>query len=110
MECNQIEGYIYLEKKKKTNIKTKKENVFKIGVRPDNIEICKPEKNILTGNIKFCEYLGSEQYVYIDCELENKLIVVKLDPNTKIVLNEKIGIKFISKYLHFFAKDDMRIN
>ena len=110
LECNQKEGYIYLNKNKKTNIKTKKENVFKIGVRPDNIVICKPVKNILNGNIKFCEYLGSEQYVYIDCKLKNKLIVVKLDPNIKIVLNEKVGLKFDSNYLHFFSENDVRIN
>ena len=110
LECNQKKGYIYLNKDKKTNIKTKKENVFKVGVRADSIEICKPVKNILNGKIKFREYLGSEQYIYIDCELENKLIVVKLDPNTKIVLNEKIGIKFISKNLHFFTENDVRIN
>ena len=110
LECSQKEGYIYLNKNKKTNIKAKKENIFKIGVRPDGIEICKPVKNILGGNIKFCEYLGSEQYVYIDCELKDKLIVVKLDPNTKIVLNEKVGLKFDSYYLHFFSKNDKRIN
>ena len=110
LECNQKKGYIYLDKDKKTNIKTKKENVFKVGVRADSIEICKPVKNILNGKIKFREYLGSEQYIYIDCELENKLIVVKVDPNTKIVLNEKIGIKFISKNLHFFTENDVRIN
>ena len=109
LECNQKKGYIYLNKDKKTNIKTKKENVFKVGVRADSIEICKPVKNILNGKIKFREYLGSEQYIYIDCELENKLIVVKLDPNTKIVLNDKIGIKFISKNLHFFTENDVRI-
>ena len=110
LECNQKKGYIYLNKDKKTNIKTKKENVFKVGVRADSIEICKPVKNILNGKIKFREYLGSEQYIYIDCELENKLIVVKLDPNTKIILNEKIGIKFVSKNLHFFTENDVRIN
>jgi len=110
LNCIKKEGHIYLDKNKKTNIKTKKENVFKIGVRPDNIVICKPVKNILNGNIKFCEYLGSEQYVYIDCKLKNKLIVVKLDPNIKIVLNEKVGLKFDSNYLHFFSENDVRIN
>ena len=110
LECKQKVGYIYLKNNKITNIKTKKENVFKIGVRPDNIEICKPVKNMLSGNIKFREYLGSEQYVYIDCELKNKLIVVKLDPNIKIVLNEKVGLRFDCRYLHFFSEIDVIIN
>ena len=109
LNCIKKEGHIYLDKNKKTNIKTKKENVFKLGIRPDNIEICKFEKNILSGHIKFCEYLGSEQYVYVDCGINDKLIIVKLDPNFKVVLNEKIGLKFISKYVHFFSKDGLRL-
>ena len=109
LDCIKKEGYIYLDENKKTNIKTKKESIFKLGIRPDNIEICKSEKNILSGHIKFCEYLGSEQYVYVDCEINNKLIIVKIDPNIKVVLNEKIGLKFISKYVHFFSKDGLRL-
>ena len=109
LNCIKKEGHIYLGKNKKTNIKTKKESIFKLGIRPDNIEICKSEKNILSGQIKFCEYLGSEQYVYVDCEINNKLIIVKIDPNIKVVLNEKIGLKFISKYVHFFSKDGLRL-
>ena len=109
LKCFKKEGYIYLDKNKKTNIKTKKESIFKLGIRPDNIEICKSEKNILSGHIKFCEYLGSEQYVYVDCGINDKLIIVKIDPNFKVVLNEKIGLKFISKYVHFFSKDGLRL-
>jgi len=109
LDCIKKEGYIYLDKNKKTNIKTKKESIFKLGIRPDNIEICKSEKNILSGQIKFCEYLGSEQYVYVDCGINNKLIIVKIDPNITVVLNEKIGLKFISKYVHFFSKDGLRL-
>ena len=63
----------------------------------------------MSGQIKFCEYLGSEQYVYVDCGINNKLIIVKIDPNIKVVLNEKIGLKFISKYVHFFSKDGLRL-
>jgi len=109
LDCIKKEGYIYLDENKKTNIKTKKESMFKLGIRTDNIEICKSEKNILSGHIKFCEYLGSEQYVYVDCGINDKLIIVKLDPNFKVVLNEKIGLKFISKYVHFFSKDGLRL-
>ncbi len=109
LDCIKKEGYIYLDEYKKTNIKTKKESIFKLGIRPDNIEICKSEKNILSGHIKFCEYLGSEQYVYVDCEINNKLIIVKIDPNIKVVLNKKIGLKFISKYVHFFSKEGLRL-
>ena len=109
LNCIKKEGYIYLDKNKKTNIKTKKENISKLGIRPDNIEICKYEKNILSGLIKFCEYLGSEQYVYVDCGINDGLIIVKLDPNIKVVLNEKVALKFNSNSMHFFSKDGLRL-
>ncbi len=109
LNCIKKEGYIYLDKNKITNVQTKKESIFKLGIRPDNIEICKSEKNILNGHIKFCEYLGSEQYVYVDCGINNKLIIVKIDPNIKVVLNKKIGLKFVSEYVHFFSKDGLRL-
>ncbi len=109
LNCIKKEGHIYLDENKKTNIKTRKESIFTLGIRPDNIEICKSEKNILNGHIKFCEYLGSEQYIYVDCGINDKLIIVKIDPNLKVVLNEKIGLKFISKYVHFFSKDGLRL-
>ena len=109
LNCIKKEGHIYLDKNKKTNIRTKKESIFTLGIRPDNIEICKSEKNILSGHIKFCEYLGSEQYVYVDCGINDKLIIVKLDSNIKVVLSEKIGLKFNSKYVHFFSEDGLRL-
>ena len=109
LNCIKKEGYIYLDKNKKTNIKTKKENISKLGIRPDNIEICKYEKNILSGLIKFCEYLGSEQYVYVDCGINDGLIIVKLDPNIKVVLNEKVALKFNSNSMHFFSKEGLRL-
>ena len=109
LNCIKKEGHIYLDKNKKTNIKTTKENIFKLGIRPDNIEICKFEKNILSGHIKFCEYLGSEQYVYVDCGINDGLIIVKLDPNIKVVLNEKVALKFNSNSMHFFSKEGLRL-
>ncbi len=110
LNCIKRGEYIYLDESKKTNIKTNKENIFKMGIRPDNIEICKLEKNVLNGKIKFCEYLGSDQYIYVDCGINDKLIVAKIDPSIKVILNKKIGLKFISKYVHFFSKNNMRIN
>ena len=29
--------------------------------------------------------------------------------NIKVILNEKIGLKFVSEYVHFFSKDGLRL-
>ena len=93
----------------KTNIKKTDDKINKIGFRPNKVIICEKEKGLFTGEVKFTEYLGSEQFIYVDCGINNKLIIIKIDPNIKVVLNEKIGLKFNSKYVHFFSKDGLRL-
>ena len=112
LDCYQRDGFIYLvsNKDKKINIKTKLMDVKKIGFRPDNVILSDPNKNTLLGEIKFCEYLGSEQFVYVDCDINDKLIVIKISPKIKVVLNKKVGLKFTSENIHFFSQNGNRIN
>ena len=112
LDCYQRGGFIYLvgNKDKKINIKTKLMDVKKIGFRSDNVILSDPNKNTLLGEIKFCEYLGSEQFVYVDCDINDKLIVIKISPKVKVVLNKKVGLKFTSENIHFFSQNGNRIN
>ena len=112
LSCYEKMGNIYLNGKnnKKTNIKTNIKKVSKIGFRPEKILICDPKKASLVGYPKFIEYLGSEQFIYIDIGVNENLIVVKEKPDLKIPLNIKIGLKISNKDLHFFSKDGFRLN
>ena len=95
---------------KKTTIKTNLKDVSNIGFRPEKILICEPKKASLVGHTKFSEYLGSEQFIYIDVGLNENLIVVKEKPDLKIPLNIKVGLKIANKDLHFFSKNGSRLN
>ena len=92
------------------NIDSKLIDIKKIGFRSDNVILSEPKKNTLLGEIKFCEYLGSEQFVYVDCNINDQLIVIKLSPKIKVDLNKKVGLKFSSENIHFFSQDGIRIN
>ena len=104
--CISKSGFIYIngKDKNKTNIKKMDPKIDKIAFRPDKVSICEKNKGLLTGEIKFVEYLGSEQFIYVDCGINEKLIVVKTDPNYSIPHKKIIGLKILSKDLYFFQR------
>ena len=51
-----------------------------------------------------------DQFVYVDCDINDKLIVIKISPKIKVVLNKKVGLKFTSENIHFFSQNGNRIN
>jgi multiple sugar transport system ATP-binding protein len=70
--------------------------------------LCKPEKTKLSGEILVAEYLGSDQFVYIDCGFEN-MLTVRVDPSKDWQTNNKVGLKFDSEALHLFNSDGNRV-
>ena len=107
LNCITKRGFIYLNGKKniKTKIRKTDDKINKIGFRPNKISICEKEKGLLNGEIKFIEYLGTEQFIYVDCGIDESLIVVKTNPDYKIPIRRIIGLKMLSKDLYFFSKN-----
>ena len=107
LNCIIKRGFIYLNGRKdiKTNIKKTDDKINKIGFRPNKVSICEKEKGLFTGEIKFIEYLGSEQFIYVDCGIDEKLVVVKTNPDYKIPLRKFVGLNILSKDLYFFLKN-----
>ena len=107
LNCITKRGFIYLNGKKniKTNIRKTDDKINKIGFRPNKISICEKEKGLLNGEIKFIEYLGTEQFIYVDCGIDESLIVVKTNPDYKTPIRRIIGLKMLSKDLYFFSKN-----
>ena len=112
LNCNVKNENIYIagEKNIKTKIKTKLKLVNKVGFRPEKISICDPKIGSLSGQIKFFEYLGSEQFIYVDIGIDENLVVVKDNPEVNVKLNKKVGLKILNKDLHFFSKNGDRLN
>ena len=107
LNCIIKKGFIYLNGKKdiKTNIIKTNDKINKIGFRPNKVSICEKENGLLTGEVKFIEYLGSEQFIYVDCGINEKLVVVKTNPDYKIPLRKIVGLKMLFKDLYFFSKN-----
>ena len=107
LNCITKRGFIYLNGKKniKTKIRKTDDKINKIGFRPNKVSICEKEKGLLNGEIKFIEYLGTEQFIYVDCGIDESLIVVKTNPDYKTPIRRIIGLKMLSKDLYFFSKN-----
>ena len=107
LNCITKRDFIYLNGKKdiKTKIKKTDDKINKIGFSPNKVSICEKEKGLFTGEIKFSEYLGSEQFIYVDCGIDEKLVVVKTAPDYKIPQRKIVGLNILSKDLYFFLKN-----
>ena len=55
-----------------------------------------------------CEYLGSEQFAYVDCGFD-EMITVRVDPAVELVTGTTIGLYFDPDALHYFDKSCQRI-
>ena len=93
----------------KISLSQPKTNIHKLGLRPEAIRVVASSKGILEGRISVCEYLGSEQLVYIDCGLE-ELLTVRLKPSDQLHEGENVGITFDISDAHFFDSVGQRLN
>ena len=63
---------------------------------------------MLVGKIMVTEYLGSEQYVYVDCGFED-VITVKIDPARKCDVGGDVGLVLAQDTLHMFDEGESRL-
>ena len=112
LDCTSKNGNIYFIDKKniKTNIRCNNKDIRKIGFRAEKILICETKKASFIGYARFIEYLGSEQFIYIDVGVNENFVIVKEKPDVKVPLNKKLGFKISQKDIHFFSKNDYRLN
>jgi len=99
---------IQLGSGKKTNIKSLGKQTSKMGVRAETIIFTELDKADLIGKLILCEYLGSEQFAYVDCG-DALLITVRIDPATEMEIGSEVGLSFDQSSLHFFADNGFRI-
>ena len=97
-----------LEKKSKTKIKSPKQEISKIGIRAEAISITDINNPDLFGKLVLCEYLGSEQFAYVDCG-NGILITVRVEPTIEIKIGSEIGLNLNPSSVHFFSESGLRI-
>ena len=79
-----------------------------LGVRPEHVTLCDPKQGMLAGKVMVTEYLGSEQYVYVDCGFED-VITVRTDPAEDCEVGSDVGLILAQDALHLFDEGESRL-
>ena len=78
------------------------------GIRPEHLNLCTMAKGKIRGKLVAAEYLGSDQFAYIDCGFEH-LVTVRVDPNEELELCQEVGLSFDPFFTHLFDSNGDRI-
>ena len=110
MRCREEDGQLSLLSAgiQNTGIPATGKDVAWLGVRPEHITLCDPKQGMLAGTIMVTEYLGSEQYVYVDCGFED-VITVRIDPAEDFEVGSNVGLMLARESLHLFDEGESRL-
>ena len=110
MKCKAVDGQLQLQSKvvQDTGIATTDNDVEWLGVRPENISIGAAEEATIGGTVEVCEYLGSEQFAFINCGYDD-FVTVRVDPNLEFETGTRVGIRFDADRMHLFDTSGERL-
>ena len=110
MRCKEDNGQLSLLSRtvQKSGIAAPGKNVAWLGVRPEHITLCDPQTATLGGTVMVTEYLGSEQYVYVDCGFDD-VITVRVDPAEVYKVGSDVGLKLAEDSVHLFDEGETRV-
>ena len=80
-----------------------------LGIRPENIALCAEDAGHISGTITVCEYLGSEQFAYIDCGFGH-MVTVRVNPDSELQIGSTTGLCFDNEKLYVFDDDGVRLD
>ena len=80
-----------------------------LGIRPENIALCAEGAGHISGTITVCEYLGSEQFAYIDCGFGH-MVTVRVNPDSELQVGSTTGLSFDNEKFYVFDADGIRLN
>ena len=92
----------------KSGIPAPDKGIAWLGVRPEHITLCNPKEGMLAGKVMVTEYLGSEQYVYVDCGFDD-VITVRIDPAEEFPVDRYVGLMLSLGALHLFDEGESRL-
>ena len=110
MRCREDNGQLSLLSRtpQKSGIAAPGKNVAWLGVRPEHITLCDPQTATLGGTVMVTEYLGSEQYVYVDCGFDD-VITVRVDPAEDHRVGSDVGLRLAEESVHLFDEGETRV-
>ena len=110
MRCREDNGQLSLLSRtpQKSGIAAPGKNVAWLGVRPEHITLRDPQTATLGGTVMVTEYLGSEQYVYVDCGFDD-VITVRVDPAEDHRVGSDVGLRLAEESVHLFDEGETRV-
>ena len=110
LPCNAKGKRLTLRSSKPQNIQLSigEANVSWFGIRSEHLNLCSIAEAKIKGKLVASEYLGSDQFAYIDCGFE-QLVTVRVNPNEELKLYHKVGLNFDPLVSHFFDLNGNRI-
>ena len=110
MPCREEGGQLSLLSAsiQKSGIPATGKGVAWLGVRPEHVALRDPKQGMLAGTVMVTEYLGSEQYVYVDCGFED-VITVRIDPAGDCEVGRDVGLMLAQDALHLFNEGESRL-
>jgi multiple sugar transport system ATP-binding protein len=82
--------------------------IASLGIRPENIALCAADAGHINGSVAVCEYLGSEQFAYIDCGFED-LVTVRVEPDEAVPVGSVVGLFLDRDKLYGFDDHGVRL-
>ena len=82
--------------------------VASLGIRPENIALCDADAGQINGSVAVCEYLGSEQFAYIECGFD-EMVTVRVAPDEAVPVGSVVGLSFDREKLYTFDGDGARL-
>ncbi|MEM6462840.1 MAG: ABC transporter ATP-binding protein [Pseudomonadota bacterium] len=79
-------------------------STFSLGIRPEHIDISSDDAAHCTGVVEVAEYLGSDTYLYVNCEGLDTIVVRR--PGAEIIEHgQRVGLKFNEADVHLFDNE-----
>lgn len=75
-----------------------------LGIRPEHLSVCAPDKGEFKGIVEVIEALGNETNVYVEIG-NNDRIVIRDQTNSEVKRGETIGLNFEAGNEHLFSAD-----
>ena len=84
-------------------------SIASLGIRPENIALCAENVGHISGTILVYEYLGSEQFAYIDCGFDH-MVTVRVNPDSELQVGSTTGLSFDNEKIYIFDSDGIRLD
>ncbi|WP_116807252.1 ABC transporter ATP-binding protein [Steroidobacter cummioxidans] len=78
---------------------------FKLGIRAESLDICPVGQGETAGVAQFVERLGDRTLVYVKLS-DGSIIVAEDAGNSRVALNDRVGVKFDGGGAHLFDDQD----